>query len=502
MIVKRYSTIFVLLGVLLAACAPQLPGGSPLSGSPQPDSTEKTLYVGPQLADCVGVAPQKCLQVKDSPDGEYRLLYDQIEGFEFEEGKEYVLTVSELPVENPPADSSAIQYRLVDVVSSAPSSAPPPDSGPISSGGEPSIPIPSGPLPGELQGQLWNLVSYLNSTGAMAPVILGSHVTAEFKDGQLSGNSGCNSYFASYQVNGKAIQIGGVGGTEMYCNDPDGLMDQEAAYLKTLSLAASYQISGGLLQIVDASGKQILVFSGKQPTSLTGIVWKMISYNNGTGGVVSALPGIEVTATFGEDGSLTGSAGCNRYTSSYQQDGEYLTIGPIASTFMMCSEPDGVMDQETAYLKALETVASFELKGDRLTLRTASGAIAVEFSRAVSVGLSDTQWGLSLYYVGGDAVTSPLAGTTITANFFAEGKLSGSAGCNTYQGTYEVDGESLDIGPLMSTKKACSQPPGVMEQETTFLVLLENTAAYQIKGDTLILLDATGAPLAEFTTAP
>jgi heat shock protein HslJ len=339
----------------------------------------------------------------------------------------------------------------------------------------------------------------VNSAGALAPVVSGSQVTAVFENGQLSGNSGCNNYFASYQVNGDALQISNAGGTEMYCNEPEGVMDQEAAYLKTLSLAASYQISGGQLQIADASGKLILTYSGMQPASLTGVVWKMTSYNNGTDAVVSALPDVDVTAIFGEDSNLGGSAGCNGYSAAYKLDGQSLTISQAASTLMACPEPAGIMEQEAAYLKALESVASFELLGDRLTLRTATGAIAVEFSLSESLGLSDSEWVMSLYYVGGDAVTSPLADTTITASFTADGKLSGSAGCNRYHGSYQVDGESLTIGPVATTKMACPEPPGVMEQEAAFLILLENTAAYQIMGDTLILLDANGAPLAEFT---
>jgi len=504
---KLYLTFFVLLGVVLAACAPQLPGGNPLPGSPQPvspqpGSTEKTLYVGPQLVDCAEAADQKCLEVKDSPNSEYRPFAGQIEGFNFQEGKEYVLTVSEAANETPLPEGSNVQYRLVEVVSSAPSSAPPSDSGSISSGGDTSGPIPSSPVSGELQGQLWNLVSYLNSAGAITSVVLDSHITAEFKDGRLSGNSGCNNYFASYQVNGNAIQISGAGGTEMFCNEPEGVMDQETAYLKALALAASYQISGGQLQIADASGKLILIYSGMQPASLAGDVWKMTHYNNSTGGVVSTLQGVDVTAIFGDDGNLGGSAGCNSYSATYQQDGESLTIGQATSTLMACSDPAGIMEQETAYLKALESVAAFELLGDRLILRTASGAIAVEFNLSESAGLSDTEWMMSMYYVGGDAVTSPLVGTTITASFAADGKLSGSAGCNRYQGSYQVDGYTLTIGPVASTKMACPEPPGVMEQEAAFLVILEKTAAYQIKGDTLILLDGNGAPLAEFTSAP
>ncbi len=55
--------------------------------------TTTTLYVGPELVDCVGVGPQKCMLVKQSPDAEYSYFYNTIAGFEFEPGYEYELLV-------------------------------------------------------------------------------------------------------------------------------------------------------------------------------------------------------------------------------------------------------------------------------------------------------------------------------------------------------------------------------------------------------------------------
>jgi branched-chain amino acid transport system substrate-binding protein len=78
---------------------------------------EKTIFVGPELVDCVGVGPQQCLQIKENPDDEYTLWYDPIDGFEHEEGYEYELVVLEEEVENPPADASSIKLTLVEEVS-------------------------------------------------------------------------------------------------------------------------------------------------------------------------------------------------------------------------------------------------------------------------------------------------------------------------------------------------------------------------------------------------
>ncbi|MGB5844296.1 MAG: DUF4377 domain-containing protein, partial [Anaerolineales bacterium] len=84
------------------------------------EGEQKTIYVGPELVDCVGVAPQKCMQVKENPEDEYILFYDQIEGFEYEEGFEYQLIISEEQVEDPPADASSIKWTLVSVESKEP----------------------------------------------------------------------------------------------------------------------------------------------------------------------------------------------------------------------------------------------------------------------------------------------------------------------------------------------------------------------------------------------
>ena len=50
----------------------------------------------------------------------------------------------------------------------------------------------------------------------------------------------------------------------------------------------------------------------------------MTAYNNGKQAVVSGVADTEVTAVFGADGQLSGSAGCNRYNAPYTVDGDRL----------------------------------------------------------------------------------------------------------------------------------------------------------------------------------
>jgi hypothetical protein len=92
-------------------------GPEPIATSDSEDgSMIKTLYVNSKLVDCVGVQPRKCLQVRESPDEEWELFYDDIRGFDFEPGFRYTLRVDVQQIEEPPADASSLQYELVEVV--------------------------------------------------------------------------------------------------------------------------------------------------------------------------------------------------------------------------------------------------------------------------------------------------------------------------------------------------------------------------------------------------
>jgi heat shock protein HslJ len=90
---------------------------------------------------------------------------------------------------------------------------------------------------------------------------------------------------------------------------------------------------------------------------------------------------------------------------------------------------------------------------------------------------------------------APVAGTKVTLGFGADGRASGSAGCNNYGGSYTGGEGTLAVGPLMSTKMACVGE-GVMEQESSFLGLLQRAASYTLDGDTLTVTTAEGERLA------
>ena len=65
------------------------------------------IEVDSKLADCTGVAPAKCMRVRESADQSWSLFYGPIEGFTFEPGCRYRLQVEEIPV----AGGGALRFR-------------------------------------------------------------------------------------------------------------------------------------------------------------------------------------------------------------------------------------------------------------------------------------------------------------------------------------------------------------------------------------------------------
>jgi uncharacterized lipoprotein YbaY len=95
------------------------------------------------------------------------------------------------------------------------------------------------------------------------------------------------------------------------------------------------------------------------------------------------IEGTQITADF-MDGQVAGSAGCNNYFASYESTDTTLTIGPAGSTMMFCAEPEGVMDQETQYLGALESVATYKIEDGLLKIYNEAGEEILAYNAAVT----------------------------------------------------------------------------------------------------------------------
>jgi heat shock protein HslJ len=216
----------------------------------------------------------------------------------------------------------------------------------------------------------WALSGGLDVAGweAVAP-------SATFADGTVGGSTGCNRYTAGYTLDGDSLEIGTIASTKIACPPPADAA--ERAYLAALGRVAAWRSEDDELVLLDDNDAELLRYRASTPVGN----WEATAIQSGSA-FASPLPGTEITARFGDDRTLTGSAGCNTYRTTYTIDSGTIHIAPAAATRKACARPLGVMEQEAAYLDALPTAAHYRLDGGSLSLLRADGTYAASYARA------------------------------------------------------------------------------------------------------------------------
>ena len=99
----RRIVLFLVLSVLMLSCEKEI--------------ELEQLIIADHKVSCTGIGPQECLLVKRNVSDEWQFFYGGIEGFDYEEGFEYIIEVKVYDVENPPVDGSSKRYVLNRIIS-------------------------------------------------------------------------------------------------------------------------------------------------------------------------------------------------------------------------------------------------------------------------------------------------------------------------------------------------------------------------------------------------
>lgn len=194
----------------------------------------RMIEVDSRQVDCVGVAPAKCLRVRDASDQPWRLFHGAIEGFAFEPGYRYRLQVEEIAVADPPADGSSLRTVLREMVRKV------------------AVEPPADPF----AGKVWRLFELQAGGPALQPTALIT-LAIDAPGGRASGKGGCNNWFATAAVDGPNLKLTGMGATMMACPPP--ALEEERAFLDALGRVQGYVVADdGLgLTLTLAGGGQL-----------------------------------------------------------------------------------------------------------------------------------------------------------------------------------------------------------------------------------------------------
>lgn len=225
--------------------------------------------------------------------------------------------------------------------------------------------------------------------------------------------------------------------------------------------------------------------------------WRLVSMG-GRGSQTPVVEGSEVTIAFPDPEVARGSAGCNTFSGAYEQDREnVIFFHPFAVTMMACPDT-AIMEQETAFLQALEAANSFTLEAGLLFLIGPETTLTFTAVEAPAGGVAEVgetgplvgAWDISAV-TGPDGAAVELVAPAYV-EFTAQGEVFGTGGCNRMMGGYSIDGDTVELGPMAGTMMFCE---GIMDQEDAVLAAFNGAATFTVEGDVLTLNAANGAVL-------
>ncbi len=343
--------------------------------------------------------------------------------------------------------------------------------------------------PVSLEGTPWTL----------AEPLLGNpyRVTLLLRDGMAMGTSSCNDYLLPYTLTGSAIAFGLPGVTFPPRTCDAAAAAYETAYLAKLSTVGSFVILDGRLLLVDGTGTVALTYVAEPERAVEGD-WVVSGFRAPDGSTAALVPGTTLTLALMPDGTADGYAGCSRFATTYAVDADALSFGPIAAPLITCPHPD-VQAQSDGYLAALDSVRSWSWDGVRLVLSSAPDAPAVELIPAGPPAFVGT-W-IATAIAGPDgSLRPPVDGSAPTLDILSGDSVTGSTGCNAMFGHLWVAGPAIGIGPIATTRVACSTAE-LTSQETAYLAALTAAAAWTVEDGELSLFGRDGSSLMTLVAA-
>lgn len=207
-------------------------------------------------------------------------------------------------------------------------------------------------------------------------------------------------------------------------------------------------------------------------------VWNIVELSNKA--VSSKINGVTPQLILdGNSKRYSVITGCNTLNGSFTLKGNSIQFGKGMSTMMFCSD----MSVEDGFKNILDKINNLEVNGTELLLKENSNVL-VKLSKYEAKSLEGTSWVLDYMQSENVSLEKLFGESKPTLVFDSEGKISGNATCNRYNGSVKLDGNFLSFSNIASTRMMCPNIQG----EQVFLEKLGKVNAYSYSDNTLTLL--------------
>lgn len=212
----------------------------------------------------------------------------------------------------------------------------------------------------------------------------------------------------------------------------------------------------------------------------------ILRQGHGPSGAIEPVEGSDITLQVEADG-VRGSGGCNTYGGGYSIDGDSFETGGLAVTEIGCPEP--VVEPESRYIEALESVDTAALDGKTLTLTGPDTELVFRRVPAIDPApLTGTSWVLESL-VSGDTASSAVSSAKPAHLLLKDDKtFKGTTGCRSFTGTWTISGDVVDVTQLVFDG-GCDT---ARDQDSHVAGILGTGFRADVEGDQLILTAERG----------
>lgn len=175
-------------------------------------------------------------------------------------------------------------------------------------------------------------------------------------------------------------------------------------------------------------------------------------------------------------GKSGGSVGCNSIGADVDIQGDTVKVSDLAMTLIGCGGALGRFEEK--FVGVFDNDLKAELEGPsgaRTLTLTSPQNDTITLREEKAPALKGTRWSL-----GENAYLTLTRHNTVT----------GSLGCNTFNGRATVKDGTIEFGRLATTRMMCEGP--VMKAERELAEILSGKVSYQQKRDSLKITDASG----------